>query len=179
MTSASGSKGTRAAAIFTTTATSALKRKNARNEKKMPFFRSCPLWAKRHHLLVPTTTRSSRRAYAEMSAPAATAAPEVGAGDGANPPAADATTAAYAPPVAPTAAAAGVPEGDGGRSDKEKARTAEQVLEDERKATDEIETLGRSTSARSFLKRDEKRPKHGEINARATGVWLWCVSEVH
>ena len=40
-----------------------------------------------------------------------------------------------APPIAPTAAAAGVPEGDG-TSDKEKARTAEQVPEDERKAVD-------------------------------------------
>ena len=52
---------------------------------------------------------------------------------------AEATRAVDAPPVAPTAAAAGVPEGDGdGTTDKEKAsaRTAEQVLEDERKAAD-------------------------------------------
>ena len=86
-----------------------------------------------------TTTRSSRLAWGAMSAPAATAAPEVGAGDGAKTPAADATTAVDAPPAAPTAAAAGVPGGDGdGTTDKEKAsdRTAEQVLEDERKAAD-------------------------------------------
>ena len=42
-----------------------------------------------------------------------------------------------------------------------------------------IETPGRSTSARSFLKQDGTRPKHGEVNARAIGGWLWCVSEVH
>ena len=64
----------------------------------------------------------------------------MGAGDGANTPAAEATTV-DAPPVAPTTAAAGGAEGDGA-SDKEKedeppARTAEQVLEDERKAADE------------------------------------------
>ena len=49
------------------------------------------------------------------------------------------TPAADAPPAPPTAAAAGVPEGDGdGTTDKEKAsdRTVEQVLEDERKAAD-------------------------------------------
>ena len=74
-----------------------------------------------------------------MSAPAATAAPEVGAGDVAKTPAADATTAVDAPPAAPAAAAAGVTGGDGdGTTDKEKAsdRTVEQVLEDERKAAD-------------------------------------------
>ena len=71
-----------------------------------------------------------------MSAPAAAAAPEVGAGDGANTPAAEATTVVDAPPVAPTTAAAGGADGDG-TSDKENALTAEQVLEDERKAADE------------------------------------------
>ena len=43
----------------------------------------------------------------------------------------------------------------------------------------QIETPGRSTPARSFLKQDGKRRKHGEVNARAIGGWLWCVSEVH